>query len=71
MINTYKHEVFSLFVNNVGVGFLVRRYVLFPSGDLTPDNEWYATRDLLDPEWIGGFKTRREARQYLEGIRNN
>lgn len=69
--NITKNEVLSVFdENNIGLGFITRRQVVFgfsPKGHL-----WCASPDLLLKRgWQGEFATREEAVKFLENLKEN
>lgn len=70
MFNTKKFEVETVIRDFVVVGFRCRVEMLY--GFLQErENHWMATKNLLNPDWKGMFKTRNEARIYLEALSDN
>lgn len=62
-----KHEIETVIVDNVIIGFRARREVLFGIAyDI--ENSWYVTRSIVTPDWTGGFANRKEAREHLQLI---
>lgn len=73
---SYYHEILTVSHNQVVIGYMTRRQVLYPWGDMVENGSWYVTRCIRHPNWLGkhgsmydvsGFKTRREARLFLMG----
>jgi hypothetical protein len=52
----------------VVIGYIIRHDNLCRNHNPLIPNDWWATRELLNPSWEGGFSTRKEAREYLEKI---
>lgn len=64
---SYRNEVKTVVSRGMCVGFIVRSTAIFGlSSDTVID--WCATPTLLAPMWKSGFKTRKQAREYLEGL---
>jgi len=66
-MHKYTEEVLTVEVNHKRLGFITRREVLY---GYTPDieNEWYATRCIIKPNWNGSFKTGKLAKEYLKQL---
>lgn len=61
----YLNEVKTVKVGDVCIGYTCRRSVVYGYNQEIPDY-WLAATTLLAPEWNGGFKTKKAAREWLE-----
>lgn len=60
----YENEIKSVYMDDICVGFICRRSMVFGYMQEIP-NYWIATTTLAAPEWEGGFEARKDARAWL------
>jgi len=60
-------EIETVAEGDVRIGFRARRSVLYGWAQGIED-DWYVTRDVVDPNWIGGYSTRCKAREALKKL---
>lgn len=64
---TKRQEVTSIFENDVCIGFIARRCVVF--GVCEIGHRWCVTKDLKQENWGGAFCTRKQAIEFLGMIK--
>lgn len=64
----YAKEILTVLHNDIVIGYMARRQVLYAWGDIVPNQEWCIAKSIIEPSWHGSFKTRKEARLALMGM---
>jgi len=60
MRRTYKHEIKTVYENDICMGFIARRSVIHGMAQEI-NNGWMFTKYIIAPLWIGNYPTRKRA----------
>lgn len=67
-MTTYEKEILTVIQDGFRIGYMTRRHNVYGFSSEV-EMGWCVSMNIKEPTWHGNYKTRKEARQYIEWMR--